>query len=99
MEPENEYLCKKCGADFIDTSESQHSILCTKCRKEQIAYPIPKVLLGVMATIIGIVLILCIIILPRSMKAYRAYLDDYDSLLACNYNVLYDEEKLVFICY
>lgn len=94
MDQENEHLCRKCGVNLIDTSESQHSILCTTCRKEQIAYPIPKILLGVMATIMGIVVILCIITLPSSIKDYRAYLDDYNSLLASNYNTLYGEDKV-----
>lgn len=94
MDQENEYLCKKCGVNLIDKTESEHSILCTTCRKEQIAYPIPKVLLGAIGLILGIVIVLCIVTLPSSMKDYRAYLDDYDSLLASNYNTLNGDEKL-----
>ena len=45
-------LCQKCHQRYIDTSESEYSILCSSCREEQIKYPIPKVFIPIFIILI-----------------------------------------------
>lgn len=65
-------LCQKCHQRYIDTSESEYSILCSSCREEQIKYPIPKVFIPIF-----IILILLVGIsfrqFPTLLKEYKVY--------------------------
>lgn len=85
---ENDGMCKKCGYRPIDYSKSRYSILCTSCRKEQINYPIPKVLLGVISCVLALVLVLSITTLPKTMNEYKSYNKIYNSLNEGNMETL-----------
>lgn len=89
---ENNWLCKKCGYNPIDRSESKYSILCTSCRDEHKKYPIPKLLIVGISIVLAIVLILSFTILPKSIKEYRVYNSSYSEICEGNYQVLMDNK-------
>lgn len=87
---ENNWLCKKCGYNPIDRSESKYSILCTNCREEHKKYPISKAVIIGITIVLAVVLVLSFTILPQSIKEYRNYNESYNELWKGNYQVLMD---------
>ncbi|GAA0076629.1 hypothetical protein UT300005_10070 [Clostridium sp. CTA-5] len=65
-------ICKNCGQAYIDTSESKQSVLCTKCREQQIRYPIPKIFIGI-AIILLLLVGSSLFKFPKIFKSYKVY--------------------------
>ncbi|WP_252231929.1 hypothetical protein [Clostridium sp. ZBS15] len=65
-------ICHKCGQVNADTSQCKNSILCNKCREEQIHYPIPKIF-AILA--IGLIILIGISFLkfPKVFNSYKIY--------------------------
>lgn len=70
---ENEtFMCKKCGCNQIDRSKSENSVLCTKCREEQIKYPIPKIFILVAIAIV-VIMGFSLVNLPKQLKLFKLF--------------------------
>ncbi|WP_455810022.1 tetratricopeptide repeat protein [Clostridium butyricum] len=65
-------ICERCGAKYIDVSESRYSILCTECRENQIKYPIPKIFL-LLGIALSVLVIIALVQFPKSFKDYAVY--------------------------
>ena len=67
-----EELCRKCGQRRIDRSKSRNSILCHRCREEQIRYPFPKLMIPIVLVVLAVIA-LAMARTPKVIKYYKIY--------------------------
>ena len=87
--------CNNCGQYPIDKSESNHSVLCNRCRNEMIKYPIPKIFILLGIVILGLI-VFSLLELPKDLKDFKIYRKAEDKISEGKVNEALDDlEKLI----